>query len=174
MLGPDAGKAPLSDLLVLGFGERARPVTTVVAVLLTLGAINAYFAGTARLGAALGRDGSLPAWFAAGSEAGSIPRRSLLVVTGLSLATLACIGAAGSKPESTLLLVTGAFTLVYVVGTAAAIRLLPRRTWVWRCAVVSFAATLGLLWMTGVHIFAALGIVAVALVWSFRSAARAV
>ncbi len=174
VLGPDAGKAPLSDLLVLGFGEGARPVTTVVAVLLTLGAINAYFAGTARLGAALGRDGSLPAWFAAGSEAGSIPRRSLLVVTGLSLATLACIGAVGSRPESTLLLVTGAFTLVYVVGTAAAIRLLPRRTWVWRCAVVSFAATLGLLWMTGVHIFAALAIVAVALVWSFRSAARAV
>ncbi len=174
VLGPDAGKAPLSDLLVLGFGESARPVTTVVAVLLTLGAINAYFAGTARLGAALGRDGSLPAWFAAGSEAGSIPRRSLLVVTVLSLATLAGIGAAGSKPESTLLLVTGAFTLVYVVGTAAAIRLLPRRTWVLRCAVVSFAATLGLLWMTGVHIFAALGIGAVALLWSFRSAARAV
>ena len=95
VLGPDAGKAPLSDLLVLGFGESARPVTTVVAVLLTLGAINAYFAGTARLGAALGRDGSLPAWFAAGSEAGSIPRRSLLVVTGLSLATLAGIGAVG-------------------------------------------------------------------------------
>ena len=58
----------------------------------------------------------------------------------------------GSKLESSLLLVTGAFTLVYVVGTAAAIRLLPRGTLGWRCAVVSFGATLGLLWMTGVHI----------------------
>ena len=61
MLGDHPGKAPLSDLLVLGFGEAARPVTTVVAVLLSVGAINAYFAGGARLGAALARDGSLPA-----------------------------------------------------------------------------------------------------------------
>jgi amino acid efflux transporter len=158
---------------VLGFGPGARPVTTVVAGLLSVGAMNAYFAGSARLGAALGRDGSLPAWFAHGSEAGSIPRRSMLVVTGLSLATLAFVAVSGSKLESTLLLVTGAFTLVYVVGTAAAIRLLPRGTWVWRCAVISFVATLGLLWMTGVHLIAALGIVAVALAWSFRAAPRA-
>ena len=45
---PTPGRAPLSDLLVLGFGESARPVTTVVAVLLTVGAINAYFAGGSR------------------------------------------------------------------------------------------------------------------------------
>ena len=38
-----------------------------------------------------------------------------------------------------MLLVTGAFTLVYVVGTAAAMRLLPRGTWVHRGAVVAFA-----------------------------------
>ncbi|MFC6345672.1 APC family permease, partial [Nocardioides hankookensis] len=51
VLGDDTSKAPLSDLLVLGFGEPARGVTTVVAVLLSLGAMNAYFAGSARLGA---------------------------------------------------------------------------------------------------------------------------
>ena len=66
VLGADAGPAPLSDLLALGLGEWARPVTTVVAVLLSVGAMNAYFAGTARLGAALARDGSLPAWLAHG------------------------------------------------------------------------------------------------------------
>ena len=60
VLGDHPGKAPLSDLLVLGFGDAARPVTTVVAVLLSVGAINAYFSGGARLGAALARDGSLP------------------------------------------------------------------------------------------------------------------
>jgi amino acid efflux transporter len=173
VLGPDVGRAPLSDLLVLGFGPGARPVTTVVAVLLSVGAMNAYFAGSARLGAALGRDGSLPAWFSHGSQAGSIPRRSMLVVTVLSLATLGVVAAVGLRLESTLLLVTGAFTLVYVVGTAAAIRLLPRGSWVWRCAVVSFVATLGLLWMTGVHLLAALVIVVVALAWSLRAAPRA-
>ena len=39
-------------LIAVGFGEAARPVTTVVAVLLSVGAINAYFAGGSRLGAA--------------------------------------------------------------------------------------------------------------------------
>ena len=53
----------------------------MVAVLLTIGAMNAYFAGAAKLGAALGRDGALPVWFARGSAAGEIPRRSLVVVS---------------------------------------------------------------------------------------------
>jgi len=84
------------------------------------------------------------------------------------------VAAAGLRLESALLLVTGAFTLVYVVGTAAAVRLLPRGTWVRRCAVVSFVATLGLLWMTGTHLFAALVIAFAALAWSaIRPAARA-
>ena len=54
----------MSMSLSLGFGAPGRVITTVVAVLLTVGAMNAYFAGGARLGAALGRDGSLPTWFA--------------------------------------------------------------------------------------------------------------
>ena len=135
VLGDHPGKAPLSDLLVLGFGEPARPVTTVVAVLLSVGAINAYFAGGARLGAALARDGSLPAWLAQGSTAGEVPRRSLAVVTAGSLGTLLAVAATGIPIERTMLLITGAFALVYVVGTAAAIRLLPRGTWVRRGAV---------------------------------------
>ena len=73
---------------MLGFGDAARPVTAVVAVLLSVGAINAYFAGGARLGAALARDGSLPVWLARGSTAGEVPRRSLAVVALGGLASL--------------------------------------------------------------------------------------
>ncbi len=162
----DPGPAPLSDLLALGFGEWARPVTTVIAVLLSVGAMNAYFAGSARLGAALARDGSLPGWLAEGSAPGAVPRRSLLVVTGGALTTLTVIGISGARLESTLLVVTGAFTLVYVVGTAAALRLLPRRSAAWRCAAVSFVATLGLLVLTGRHLLVSLAIAAGALVWT--------
>ncbi|GAB3764781.1 amino acid efflux transporter [Nocardioides ginsengisegetis] len=172
VLGDGASKAPLSDLLVLGFGEIARPVTTLVAVLLSVGAMNAYFAGGARLGAALGRDGALPLWFARGSLAGEVPRRSLMVVTGYSLGCLLVVAATGLPLESSLLLVTGAFTLVYVVGTAAAIRLLPRGTWVWRGAVVSFVSTLGLLALTGTHLLAA-GLISLgALAWTVRTRGR--
>lgn len=171
VLGQDTSKAPLSDLLVLGFGEPARGVTTVVALLLSLGAMNAYFAGSARLGAALGRDGSLPVWFARGSTAGEVPRRSLLVVTGGSLVTLAAIAVSGVPLEDTMLLVTGAFSLVYVVGTAAAIRLLPRRTWVHRGAVVSFASTLVLLGLSGKHLLPQVVVGVAAAVWMARGRA---
>lgn len=168
VLGPDAGPAPLSDLLVLGFGEGARPVTTVVAVLLSVGAMNAYFAGAARLGSALGRDGSLPAWLGRGSEAGQVPRRSLLVSTGLSLLVLAVITVAGLDSGATMLLATGAFTLVYVIGTATAVKLLPRGSWVRRGAMLSFVATLLLCWLIGWSLLGAVVISGAALLWSVR------
>jgi amino acid efflux transporter len=173
VLGDGTSEAPLSDLLVIGFGEPARAVTTVVAVLLSLGAMNAFFAGGARLGAALGRDASLPLWFAHGSVAGQVPRRSLAVIAGGALATLLVVTRTGIPVERTMLLVTGAFTLVYVVGTAAAIRLLPRGTWVWRGAVVAFASTLVLLGLTGRYLVPQLVLAIGAIVWTMRPRAVA-
>jgi amino acid efflux transporter len=174
VLGPAAGSsnAPLADLLVIGLGEPARPVTTLVAVLLTVGAMNAYFAGAAKLGAALGRDQALPAWFAQGSPSGEAPRRSLSVVVVLSLAGLALNSVLGSDLEVSVLLTTGSFTLVYVIGTAAAVRLLPRPSWSWFGAVLSFASVLVLLWMIGFHAVWGLGVAGAALSYSFAAARR--
>ncbi len=169
VLGDNASTAPLSDLLVLGFGEPARGVTAGVAVLLSLGAMNAYVAGNARLGAALGRDGSLPRWFARGSSADEVPRRSLAVVTASSLLTLLWVAVAGAAIESTMLLVTGAVALVYVIGTAAALRLLPRGSCVRWGAAIAFAASLLLLSLTGTHLLPQLITGAAALAWTARS-----
>lgn len=55
---------------------------------LSLGALNTFIAGGARLGAALGRDRALPGWLASGGEAGQIPLRSLTVQAVLTGATL--------------------------------------------------------------------------------------
>ncbi|MEP6631686.1 MAG: amino acid permease [Lapillicoccus sp.] len=153
VLGPRAGasQAPLAELLGISFGAPGRIVTTVVAVLLTVGAMNAYFAGGAKLGAALGRDGSLPAWFARGGRAGEVPRRALLVTAALSMASVALTAALQLDLSSSVLIATGAFTVIYVVGTAAAIRLLPRGTWAWRGAVVSFVSVVILLLLNGTH-----------------------
>lgn len=167
VLGDDSSTAPLSDLLVLGFGQSARPVTTVVAVLLSVGAMNAYFAGGARLGAALGRDGSLPTWLARGGTTGAVPRRSLAVVTAGSMVSLAVIAVSGVTLEAPLLMITGAFTLVYVVGTASALRLLPRGTWVHRGAALSFLSTVALLFMTGTHMAGPALIAVGALLWTW-------
>ncbi|MQY34496.1 hypothetical protein SRB17_24650 [Streptomyces sp. RB17] len=108
VLGPAAGTsdAPLAELHAPGIGGTVHVPAAAAAVLLTLGTMNAYFAGAARLGAALGRDGALPARIDRGGSVGEVPRRSLAVVTGPSGLALAAI-ALGD-------------------GTAAALRLLPR------------------------------------------------
>lgn len=174
VLGSSTGEstAPLSDLLAAGLGEPARVITTVAAVLLTVGAMNAYFAGGAKLGAALGRDGALPVWLARGSVAGEVPRRSLAVVVALCLVSLAVTLALGRELTATLLLVTGSFTLVYLIGTAAAITLLPRGSWGRRGAVLSFVCVAALLWTTGVHVLWALGVACAAVIYDVVTSRR--
>jgi len=140
VLGPALGDspAPLADLLAVGVGGPVRAITAVVAVLLTIGAVNAYLAGASRLGAALARDGALP------SKMFGTTRRSLTFVLVASLVA----AAVPVRLQTSMLLVTGCFTLVYVLGTAAALRLLPAgpsRRW----AGVAFVAVLGLLVLTG-------------------------
>ena len=167
VLGPATGRseAPLSDLMAVALGDGARVLTAVAAVMLTLGAMNAYFAGGSRLGAALGRDGSLPSTLAKGSGPGEVPRRSLAVLTiggALSLVVAAVLDL-GLTPL--MLLTTGCFTLVYVFGTGAALRLLPRWSLGWWTAAVAFVATLGLLVVNGLHTLWALGIVAASLAY---------
>ena len=181
VLGPTTAttEAPLAELLAIGVGGEVRVLTAVAALLLTLGAMNAYFAGSAKLGAALARDGALPGWLARGSSAGEVPRRSLAVIATLSAASLVVAGAFGVSTRSIVLLTTGSFVLVYVLGTAAAVKLLPRRSWSRRSAVVALASSLALLVMAGPYLLWPLGLAAVALVylagrtWRSRRAAPA-
>lgn len=169
-LGSTSGAAPLADLLVLGFGEPARPVTAVVAVLLTVGAINAYFAGGSRLGASLAREGGLPRALAA--PASEIPRRSLLAVCAVALGTLAVTWVAGASTDAALLMASGTFSLLYVVGAAAALRLLPRGGRSWWAAVCSLVAALILLGLTGAHLLGPLVCGCAGLAWSLATSRR--
>ncbi|WP_425245334.1 APC family permease [Streptomyces sp. NEAU-NA10] len=165
VLGPAAGTAdaPLAELLALGIGGTVQVLAAAAALLLTLGTMNAYFAGAARLGAALGRDGALPAWLARGSDAGEVPRRSLAVVTGLSGLALAATTAADVGPQPLVLLTTGSFVTVYALGTAAALRLLPRGGLPHRCALLALVAVTLLLVMTGWYLLWPLVVTASAL-----------
>ncbi len=173
VLGPATAtsRAPLSDLLAAGVGGQVRGVTAVVAVLLTVGAMNAYYAGASRLGAALARDGALPAGLSRGGGPGEVPRRSLALVAVQALGWLVGSEVLHLGLTPLMLMATGCFTVVYVLGTAAAVRLLPRGTRVWWSAVVALASVLGLLVMNGWHVLWALGIVVAAVayqVWSER------
>jgi amino acid efflux transporter len=155
--------APLADLLAIGVGGPARVLAALAAVLLTLGTMNAYYAGAAKLGAALGRDGALPGWLAVGSQAGEVPRRSLAVVSGTAALALAAVTAAGVGVRPLVLLTTGCFVLVYALGTAAAIRLLPAGSAARRMAFVALIAVAALLAATGGYLLWPLALAAVAL-----------
>ncbi len=154
VLGASAGdtEAPLAELLARAFGGPARGIAAIVALLLTFGVMNTYYAGAAKLGAALGRDAALPAWFAKGSQAGAIPRRSLGLTLALGAIGLVVVAATGVGTAPLVLATTGAFVAVYAVGVAAAIRLLPKGTAGWWTAVVAFATVLVLAVSTGPYL----------------------
>jgi amino acid efflux transporter len=166
VLGPAlaTSPAPLADLLAAGVGGPVRAITAVVAVLLTIGAVNAYLAGASRLGAALARDGALP------SRALGTNRKSL---TFIALGSLLAVSLPISLHTS-LLMVTGCFTLVYVLGTAAALRLLPAGR-SRAGAAVAFVAVLALLWLNGRPALLSLAVAAGAIgyhAWRSRSSAK--
>jgi amino acid efflux transporter len=166
VLGPDPGPAPLSDLLVTALGEPARPAMTVVAVLLTIATINTYFAGAAELGASLARDGSLPTWLAARGGAQQVPRRALGLVAGLALLTTALLGLLRRDTDATLLMTTATFALVYLAGTAATTRLLAG--WGRLAAVISVAASVGLVAVAGWRVLAPVVVGVIGVLWTLR------
>jgi amino acid efflux transporter len=154
VLGPAAGgsEAPLGDLMAAGLGGSARVLAAAAALLLTLGVLNAYYAGAAKLGAALARDGALPAALARGSVAGEVPRRSLGLLGALALSGLLLDVAFEVGLSPLVFLTNGLFVTVYVVGAAAAVRLLPRRTKARAAAMVTLAVVAMLLVGSGPYL----------------------
>ncbi|PZG18831.1 amino acid permease [Micromonospora craterilacus] len=165
--------APLGELFAVALGGDARFLAAGAALLLTFGAMNAYYAGAAKLGAALGRDGALPGWLTRGSMAGEVPRRSLAVTATLAFLALALVVAAGLGTRPLVLLATGSFITVYVIGVAAALRLLPRRSGAWYAAAATIGVVLFLLVMTGVYLIWPVAVTGAALLYlRLRGAGR--
>ncbi len=159
--------APLAALLTFGVGGHVKMLAAAAALLLTAGTMNAYFAGAAKLGAALGRDGALPAWFARGSEIGGIPRRSLLSLASLTLIVLIATAVVHVHVEALVLMTTGAFVIVYILGTAAALRLLEAGTWGRRAALLALIFDVLLLATTGFYILWSVAIAACAVIYLY-------
>ncbi|WP_269858312.1 APC family permease [Streptomyces sp. RPT161] len=128
VLGDAAGStmAPLASLLQTGLGRYGADIAGVVALLITLGTINAYVASTAKLGAALARDGALPHRLASGAQAGGVPRRSLLVVAAISGSVFTVATVTRMDVKLLVLSTTACLSAVYAIGSAAGARLLWR------------------------------------------------
>lgn len=132
-----SSEVPLLLLMERAVGPYALALTSGAALLLTFGAINAYIASGARLGAALGRDGGFPSWFDDGTQAGDIPRRSLTVL-GACCALLGVGTVLFSLDLDTLMRATAAcLAAVTLTGTVAAVKLLPANLVLRSCSVAA-------------------------------------
>jgi len=116
------GSVPLADLLAIAIGPAGRAVAAGAAVLLTLGAVNAYLSGAAVMARSLtaraGQNG-------AGQNGGGRPSPVLLIA--IAATGLLVIAAASAHLVSTTQLVTvptALFLTVYLGCTAAASRVL--------------------------------------------------
>lgn len=146
VLGPRPSAVPIADLMAAGLGEGGRRATVGVAVLLTVGTMTTYVAGAVKLTGAL-----LPP---------VRPRHALaafVVTTAASLGAVA-LGALGA--DALTRASSACFVAVYVLATAAGVRLLrgaPRAA-----AGVSLAVTLVLLAFSGVALLVPATVVALA------------
>ncbi len=134
---------PLADLIAVGFGRAGRDATAVLAVALTMGTMNVYVGGSARLAAALAQEGALPRWLA-GDAFRSVPRRPLLVLAFLGTPLLLALAAGVSSTADLIRATSACFIAVYVLALASAVRILRGRI------RIAAAVALALVTMVGV------------------------
>jgi amino acid efflux transporter len=119
--------APFAALLSRVFGVYGAAGTAILAVVIIFATVNAYMAGMSRVVLAVARDGALPGFFSAVSPRSGAPARSLILLTGLALLMLLVYYVFDFDLQTALLIPSGAAILVYVIGSAAGIKLLQYR-----------------------------------------------
>ena len=134
-------RVPLADLISVGFGHAGRDATAVLAVALTMGTMNVYMGGSAKLAAALAHDGALPPWLAGGADR-SVPRRPLLLIGAVGVALLGGLVAGFSSTDDLVRATAACFIAVYLLAILSALRILRGRIRI--AAAVALLLTLGL------------------------------
>ncbi len=116
-------RVPLADLIAVGFGRAGRDATAVLAVALTMGTMNVYIGGTAKLAASLAHEGALPRWIGGGAPR-SVPRRPLALIALLGAALLIALIAGFSGTDDLVRATSACFVAVYVLALGSAVRIL--------------------------------------------------
>lgn len=157
-------QVPLIDLVAVTVPGIGPVIVAVIAAVVAIGVLNAYIPAFGNLAASLGRDGHLPRWFAKGAEAGSVPRRALVLVSVIELGYFSIAASQGLVLTPFILIHTASMVAVYALGMIAAVRLLERWSVGWWMAVVSVVLVAGLLLLAGPNLLvpAILALVAVA------------
>lgn len=131
---------PLADLMAAGLGDAGRTVTALLAVLLTMGAMNVYVAAATQLAGALAAEGSAPVALAR-------PHTALALLAVVAAALLVPLAVDALSLQGLVRACSASFVAVYVAATAAGVRLLDGAArW---CAAVAFAAVVVVLAFSG-------------------------
>ncbi len=135
--------APFAAIFSNVFGVYGAVGTSILAVVIIFGAVNAYTAGMSRVALAVARDGALPRAFTRVSDSTGAPWGSLTLLTAQSLLMLAIYYVLNVDLQTALLIPSGAAVLVYVIGSAAGIKLLDvrgaKRLLPWMSLLISIA-----------------------------------
>ena len=154
--GGTDSKVPLADLIAVGFGRAGRDATAVLAVALTMGTMNVYLSGSAKLMASLATDGDLPHWLAGDCER-SVPRRPLALYTVTTVLLLGLLVAGFSNTGDLVRATSACFIAVYLLAVLSAARILTGR--LRAVALFTLATVVGLAvfssWFLAVPIVAA-------------------
>ena len=155
---------PLADLIGAGFGTAGRDAAAILAAALTMGTMNVYMGGSARLASALAREGALPAWLGAERDR-SIPRRPLLALSVSTPCLLLALAVGFSSTTSLVRASSACFVAVYLLALTAAVKILAGR--------LRFAAIAALALVVVVAAFSSFfivvpAVIAVASVWFQR------
>ena len=147
VLGDRAGEGvvPLLDLVETTAPGIGSTLVAIVTAIVCLGVMNAYLPAFAKLGAALGRDGDLPRFFAKGARSGEIPRRALLLTAALVAVYFVLMLLNGMNLTPFILIHTSNMVAIYAAGMIAATLLLRRWSFGWWLAVVATIMSAGLL-----------------------------
>jgi amino acid efflux transporter len=161
-------KVPLADLVSVGFGSAGRDATAVLAVALTMGTMNVYLGGAAKLAAALAQERALPRWLA-GDAHRSVPRRPLAALSVPILVILAGL-VAGIGSTSGLVRATSAcFIAVYLLALTSAYRILGGRVRTVAAVAVATVVALGVFSTWYLFVPVAAAVVSLALKSSLRT-----
>ena len=123
--GQSSSRVPLADLVSVGFGRTGRAATALLAVVLTMGTMNVYAGGSAKLVRELAREKALPLWLGVGDR--SIPIRPLIFFGSTAVLVLIALATGILNATDLVRSVSSLFVAVYVLTIGSAVRILRGR-----------------------------------------------
>ncbi|MFY9716910.1 MAG: amino acid permease [Thermoplasmata archaeon] len=151
--------APFAALLGNVLGPYAAAGTALLAVFIVFGVVNAYTTGMSRVTYVTARDGGFPGVMARLDARTQAPSRALLTLFLSEAAVFALYYFANVSLATALLVASGAAIVVYIIGSAAGVRIytregLPGRSTRW-LAIISLGVSVAVLPFVGWPVAAA-------------------